>query len=82
MARNIKVENRLILLYEGRVLTKHIVVESISVLRSGKPYAVYGRYLSEGEDTPCKRFDYEYLDFESKDKVNEIVGYEQQIQED
>lgn len=80
MARNIKVENRLILLYEGRVLTKHIVAESIGVLRSGKPYAVFGRYLIEGEDAPCQRFEYEYLDFESKDKVNEIINYnEQQI---
>ena len=82
MAKRIEIGKRLALLYEGRVLTKHIVVESIGVLRSGKPYAVYGRYLSEGEDAPCKRFDYEYLDFESKDKVNEIVGYEQQVQED
>ena len=80
MAKRIEIGKRLVLLYEGRVLTKHIVVESIGVLRSGKPYAVFGRYLIEGEDAPCQRFEYEYLDFESKDKVNEIINYnEQQI---
>jgi len=82
MAKRIEIGKRLVLLYEGRVLTKHIVVESIGVLRSGKPYAVFGRYLSDGEDAPCQRFDYEYLDFDSKERVNKIVGYEQQIQED
>lgn len=80
MAKRIEIGKRLVLLYEGRVLTKHIAVESIGVLRSGKPYAVFGRYLTEGEDAPCQRFEYEYLDFESKDKVNEIINYnEQQI---
>lgn len=51
--------------YEGRISDSIVFVTEIRVMRSGKPSAVYNK---EGE-----RYDFEYLDFESKERVEQII---------
>lgn len=51
--------------FEGVLSNRTVLVSKIHVLRSGKPSAVYNK---EGE-----RFNFEFLDFESKERVEKIV---------
>ena len=50
---------------DGVLTNRTVLVSEIHVLRSGKPSAVYNK---EGE-----RFNFEFLDFESKERVEKIV---------
>lgn len=51
--------------FEGVLANRTVLVSEIRVLRSGKPSVVYNK---EGE-----RFNFEFLDFESKERVEKIV---------
>ena len=51
--------------FEGVLANRTVLVSEIRVLKSGKPSAVYNK---EGE-----RFNFEFLDFESKERVEKIV---------
>ena len=57
--------NPFAVIFEGVLSNRTVLVSEIRVLRSGKPSAVYNK---EGE-----RFNFEFLDFESKERVEKIV---------
>ena len=65
MENSISLKNPIVVVYESRIAYRTVYTTEIRVLRSGKPSAVYNK---EGE-----RFDFEYLDFESKERVEKIV---------
>lgn len=65
MANTIALKNPIALVYESRIAYRTVYATEIRVLRSGMPAAVYNK---EGE-----RYKFEYLDFESQEKLKEIV---------
>ena len=65
MENSISLKNPIVVVYETRISYRTVYATEIRVLRSGKPYAVYNK---DGE-----RFNFEYLNFESKERVEKIV---------
>ena len=65
MAKRITLRKGVTVVYEGRILNRTVSINEIRVLRNNKAYAVYEKF---GE-----RYDYEYLDEDSKARINEIV---------
>jgi len=65
MAKRITLRKGISVVYEGKFLTRTVTVNEIRVLKGNKPYSLYDKF---GE-----RYDFEYLDEDSKKKINEIV---------
>ena len=65
MENSISLKNPIVAVYETRISYRTVYATEIRVLRSGKPSAVYNK---DGE-----RFNFEYLHFESKERVEKIV---------
>ena len=66
MASKITLNSPVPVVYESRISFRTVYVYEIRVLRrSKKPYAVF--------DKEGGRYDFEYLDFESQDRINAIV---------
>ena len=66
MADRITLKRPVAVTYEGRIAYRTVYAVEIRVLRrSKKPWAVFDK---EGE-----RYNFEYLDFESQDRINKIV---------
>ena len=65
MAKRITLRKGVSVVYEGRILTRTVTINEIRVLRNNEPYSVYDKFR--------ERYDYEYLDEDSKARINEIV---------
>ena len=58
--------------YEGRVLNRIIKVYEILLLRNGKPYKILAKDVTSPKSQAAP-YDFEYLDFESKQKIAKVV---------
>jgi len=58
--------------YEGRILNSIVRVYEIRLLRSGKPYRVYGKDVNNPQEQAAP-YDFEYLDWESQEKINNLI---------
>ena len=72
MVSKIVLRDPINVVYEGILFNVVVKVFEIRILRSGKPYKVYGKNLNHPQKQAAP-YDYEYLDFESKEKIDKIV---------
>lgn len=75
MNNRIVLKNPINVVYEGRILNVTVKVYEICLLRSGKPCKVYGKDLINPQKQLAP-YDYEYLDWESKEKIEAIIKAE------
>ena len=59
-------------IYEGRVLDIVVRVFEIHLYRSGKPATVWGKDIKNPQ-TQAAPYNFEYLDVESKERINDII---------
>jgi len=59
-------------IYEGRVMDIIVRALEIHLYRSGKPATVWGKDIRNPQPQAAP-YDFDYLDYESKERINDII---------